>query len=184
MERSSKSPVSFVAHVGRLPRKGMPVVVEANEKQRAALARDHDLAKVERYRAELTVEPWKRNGVRVSGSVVADIVQECVVTLDPIATRIHETFESIFLPEDSRLGREGFHVGGEIVLEPDGPDSPETFGGDTLDVGALAEEHFGLAIDPYPRKASAALPPEISPADGEPEEGPLQQKLRLLRHKL
>ena len=184
MERSSKSPVSFVAHVGRLPRKGMPVVVEANEKQRAALAREHDLAGVERYRAELTVEPWKRNGVRVSGKVLADIVQECVVTLDPIHNHIDETFEAIFLPEDSRLGREGFHVGGEIVLEPDGPDSPETFDGDTLDVGALAEEHFGLAIEPYPRKETAALPEAVVPADEPPEDGPLQQKLRLLRQKL
>ena len=37
--------------------------------------------------------------------------------------------------------------------------APKLFSGDTIDVGALAEEYFGLAIDPYPRApgASAAV---------------------------
>ena len=47
--------------------------------------------------------------------------------------------------------------GGEIVLDADGPDGPETFAGDTIDVGALAEEFFALAIDPYPRKPGVDL---------------------------
>ena len=63
----------------------------------------------------------------------------------------------MFLPEDSKLGRLGFDGGGEILLDAEGPDSPETFSGDTIDVGALAEEFFGLAIDPYPRKPGVSL---------------------------
>ena len=47
------------------------------------------------------------------------------------------------------------------MLDAEGPDSPETFTGDTIDVGALAEEFFGLAIDPYPR--SQALERGTSP---------------------
>jgi len=181
MGHSAKSPVSFIAHVARLPRKGMPVVVEAGEKERAALAEEHGLVAVKNYRVELLVAPWKRNGVKVSGTVQADIVQECVVTLDPIESHVSEAVETVFLPEDSKLGRLGFHGGGEIVLDVEGPDSPETFLGDTIDVGALAEEFFALGIDPYPRKAGA----EVALATGEEHEkdGPLQEKLRLLRLK-
>ncbi len=62
-------------------------------------------------------------------------------------------FPLSFCPRISKLGRLGFHSGGEIVLDAEGPDSPETFSGDTIDVGALAEEFFELAIDPYPRKS-------------------------------
>lgn len=157
MKNITESPVSFLANVARLPQKGMQVVIEADAKQRARLAEQHGLTSVERYRAELLVTSWKRNGVKVSGTVEADIVQECVVTLEPIESRISEEVSAVYLPEDSKLGREGFHGGGEILIDADGPDSPETFSGDTVDVGALAEEFFELAIDPYPRKSGAGM---------------------------
>lgn len=177
------SPVSFVAHVARLPKMGMPVVIDATPKQCQQLAAAHGLEAVTRYHAELLVAPWKRNGVRVEGRVEADIVQACVVSLEPIASQIDEPVSAIFLPEDSRLGREGFGEGGEIVLSFDGPDSPETFDGERLDVGALAEEFFGLAIDPYPRKPGAAS--TVGTADGsiEVDKGEFARKLEMLLRK-
>jgi hypothetical protein len=154
---SDNSPVSFPVHVARLPKKGMPVTISATPKQREALARVHDLVSVDEFDTELVVMPWKRNGVRVDGRVTAHIVQSCVVTLEPLSATIDEPVSGIFLPEDSRLGRESFGEGGEIMIDVEGPDSPETFAGDTIDVGALAEEFFGLAIDPYPRKPDAQI---------------------------
>ncbi|MFI0843225.1 YceD family protein [Mesorhizobium sp. IMUNJ 23232] len=175
-----KSPISFEVNVARLPKKGMPVTIEATEAQREALAKVHGLISVERLRADLVVTSWKRNGIQVRGRVEADIVQSCVVTLDPIEARVDEQVSAVFLPEDSKLGRESFGLGGEIMIDVDGPDSPETFSGDRIDVGALAEEFFGLGIDPYPRKQGAQSPsPEPSGAD-EAEEGELQKKLRKL----
>lgn len=174
------SPVSFPVHVARMPQKGLPVVIEANEKQRAALAEAHGLDSVERFRVELLVTVWKRNGVKVAGRVEADIVQSCVVTLEPVENHIEEEVSGLFLPEDSKLGRLGFEGGGEIMLDAEGPDSPETFSGDTIDVGHLAEEYFGLAIDPYPRKKGAALSQKTDEAADEPVEGELQKKLRAL----
>ncbi|PSJ63911.1 YceD family protein [Pseudaminobacter soli (ex Li et al. 2025)] len=179
-EEQIKSPVSFDVHVSRMPQKGLPVVIEANEKQRAALAEAHGLEAVERFRAELLVTAWKRNGVKVAGQVEADIVQSCVVTLEPIESHISEEVSGLFLPDDSKLGREGFETAGEILLSADGPDSPELFSGDTIDVGALAEEFFGLGIDPYPRKAGAELQKKSDEAPDEPVEGEFQRKLKSL----
>ena len=119
----------------------------------------------------------------MSGHVEADITQECVVTLDPLQAKIEETVEGLFLPEDSKLGRLGFEGGGEIHIDAEGPDSPETFSGDSIDVGALAEEFFGLGIDPYPRKAGAALPGRVEDEHAAQPEGPLQEKLRRLARK-
>ncbi|RUW55159.1 DUF177 domain-containing protein [Mesorhizobium sp. M00.F.Ca.ET.151.01.1.1] len=172
-----QSPVSFFANVARLPQKGLPVVIEADPAQRAALAEAHGLLSVEAYRAELLVASWKRNGVKVSGRVEADITQACIVTLDPVQAHIDEPVEALLLPEDSKLGRQGFDGGGEILLDADGPDSPETFSGDTIDVGALAEQFFGLAIDPYPRKPGASLDAGDDTGSAENE---FQQKLRSL----
>src|SRR6185437_6830415 len=120
------SPISFVANVARMPQKGLPVVIEADEKQREALAEAHGLRAVKSLRAELMVTAWRRNGVRVAGTVVADIVQTCVVSLEPVENHIEEEVQGLFLPEDSKLGRLGFDGGGEIMLDVEGPDSPET----------------------------------------------------------
>lgn len=169
VEIDSHSPVSFRVNVARLPSRGMPVHFEANEKQRAALADAHGLESVERFVADFTVANWKRNGVRVEGRVKAALTQACVVTLEPIEAKIDEPFETLFLPENSKLGRQGFETGGEIILDAEGDDSPETFSGDHIEVGALAEEFFGLAIDPYPRKAGAEIATEADDDDEEPE---------------
>ena len=177
------SPVSFKASVTRLPQSGMPVLVDADARQREALAAAHGLVSVERFHAELLVAPWKRNGVRVSGRVEADITQQCVVTLDPLRAKVEEAVEGLFLPEDSKLGRLGFEAGGEIHIDAEGPDSPETFSGDTIDVGALAEQFFALGIDPYPRKPGATMAfADEGDASSQPE-GPLQEKLRQLKPK-
>lgn len=177
------NPVSFEVSITRLPQKGMPVVFEADARQRQALAEVHDLLSVERFRAELLVSPWKRNGVRVTGAVHAAITQQCVVTLEPIEATVDEEIDSIFLPADSKLGRLGFGEGGEILVDADGPDAPETFSGDTIDVGALAAEFFGLGVDPYPRKPGASLEPEGDAGMPDRPEGPLQEKLRKLTQK-
>jgi uncharacterized metal-binding protein YceD (DUF177 family) len=181
-DTAAPSPVSFRVHVSRLPKKGMEVVIEADEAQREALARLHGLEAVKRFTAPLGITAWKRGGVRVTGRIGADIVQQCVVTLDPVPARVDEEVAATFLPEGSRLARPTFSAEGEILLDAEGEDGPETFSGDTIDVGQLAEEFFALGIDPYPRKAGVAI---AAPAEDDEETGgPLHDKLAELRKKL
>ena len=179
MKADAVSPVSYPVSVARLPRSGMPVWLEADDRQRAALADGHGLAEVRRFRFDLVLTPWKRDGVRAVGTVEADIVQECVVTLEPIETRIREPFDAVFLPEGSKLLSPEHAEASELVIDADGPDLPEAFFGDHIDAGAVAEEFFGLAIDPYPRKAGASLT-TAGPRDADDGEvrGPLFDKLR------
>ncbi len=174
MKIRETSPVSYVVNVARLPQKGMPVRIEANGEQRRLLAEEHGLLDVGAFHADLTVSKWKRNGVSVTGRVEAAIEQACVVTLEPVAARISEEIAQVYLPEDSRLGRLGFHQAGEILLDAEGPDGPETFSGDSIDVGALAEEFFALAIDPYPRKEGASIGTSGEEAE---QGGQLREKL-------
>jgi hypothetical protein len=182
VDSNETSPVSFDVHVARLPRNGLPVVIEADAHQNAELARQHGLVSVEAFHVEFLVSPWKRQGVKVEGRVTAEITQACIVTLEPVHATVDEAVSATYLPEDSKLGREGFGLGGEILISVDGPDSPETFTGDRIDVGALAEEFFGLAIDPYPRKPGAALAsPDAGREPGESDE--MRSKLAALLRK-
>ena len=163
-----RSPVSFAVHVARLPEKGLPVSFAADEESRAALARDHDLEEVRAFSFDLLVTRWKKDGVKVTGKVTADIVQLCVVTLEPLENRVEAKIEALFVPEGSSLARP-YDPSGEILVDAEGEDAPEPFSGDSVDVGAVAEEHFELAIDPYPRKPDARLPRDVEP---KPEDNP------------
>lgn len=178
--QGAASPVSWPVHVARLPKKGMAVTVEADAEQRAALAAVHGLREVVRFVAGLEVAPWREGGVRVSGRVVADIVQDCVVTLEPVEATVDEAVEAMFVPEGSKLAVPARSAEGEILLDAEGDDAPEVFSGDTVDVGQLAEEFFSLGIDPYPRKTGATL----AASDGsEQKRGPLHDKLAQLKKK-
>lgn len=177
-----QSPISHAVSVARLPQKGMPVTIDADEAQRAALARAHELVSVGSLRADLLVTSWKRDGIKVSGRLQAQIVQSCIVTLEPIDATVDEEVSALFLPEGSKLALPDALENGEILLDAAGPDSPEIFSGDTIDVGKLAEEFFSLGIDPYPRKSGASL--QAGAEGGEEKRGPLFEKLQALRKKL
>lgn len=181
MTDDGRSPISFPVNVARLPQKGMPVRIDADENQRAALASVHGLNLVSRLSVQMEVVGWKKGGVRVTGRVKADIEQACIATLEPVDEEVDEDFSALFLPEGSRLAVPQQMVEGEMILDAEGEDAPELFSGDTIDVGALAEEFFALGINAYPRKEGAAAPS----GDEEQEErrGPLAEKLEALRKK-
>ena len=180
---AAESPVTYKVNVARLSRSGLPVWLEADAAQREALAAEHGLQSVESFRFDLTLAPWKGRGVRVSGTVRAEITQACIITLDPVPAVIEETIETVLVPEGSKLATPRWAEQGEMILDAEGPDAPETFSGDSVDAGALAEEFFALAIDPYPRKAGASVEAADTGAPQDEEHGPLYEKLRDLARK-
>lgn len=151
------SPFSYRVKVGHVSHNALEVRVEADERERKALAELWDILTVEALSAELRIRRWKKDGVKVMGTVHAEVTQACVVTLDPVAEVIDEEFEEIFVPEGSALARIPANDAGEIVVDPDGPDLPEPFTGDEIDVGAFVAEMAAMALNPYPRKPDAAF---------------------------
>lgn len=150
-ESDSRPPFSHRIRVGQVSHVASEIRIKADERQRAALARLWDILGVEALTAELTIRRWKKDGVKVIGTVHAEVTQACVVTLDPVPEVIDEEFEETFVPEGSALARIPTNDSGEIVVDPDGPDF-ELFTGDELDVGAFVAEMAAMALDPYPRK--------------------------------
>lgn len=145
-------PFSYPVKVGHISANPVRIKLAANEDELRALAKLWDVVSVESLKSELQVTRWKRDGIKITGDVQAALTQSCVVTLEPVTSAINETFEQIFVPEGSKLARMVPNEQGEIVLDPDGPDIPDQFTGDTIDVGVVVTEFAALAIDPYPRK--------------------------------
>lgn len=185
--KNSMTPVdrSILSHdvnASQLPRKGRHVRIEPQSADLLRLADEHGLVSIDRFCADLLVTPWKRDGVRVTGSVTADIVQSCVVSLEPLAAKVSQPIEAVFVPERSKIGRVGEETGGELLLDPEGDDIPETFSGHVINVGALCEEFFELALDPYPRKPGVAIEtPESGARDTESVPSPFQKLAQLKR---
>lgn len=151
--------------VRSLPKTGHRIAFEASDKERTALAAFLGILTVDALTAELTVAPWRRDGVSVKGAMSATVRQASVVTLEPVEERIDQPLDLVFLPEHSRLARIDPREDGEIHLDPEGDDIPETFSGDRIDLGAALEEQLALALEPYPREDGA----EFEAFDSDPE---------------
>lgn len=169
----------FPVSVQRLSAKGVIVKIDADAKECEALAGDYDLTEVKNFKAEFLVSPWKKDGVRVRGKVTADIIQSCIVTLEPIDAHVDEDVDTVFVPENSRLARPSLDESGEMLVAAEGPDAPEVFSGDMIDIGAVAEEFFSLAIDPYPRKPGVSIETIVDPAGADDDEKPVNPFAKL-----
>ncbi len=107
------------------------------------------LLKLDKLRLSGRIEPVGKADWRLRGELGATVTQSCVVTLEPVTTRIDEPVERLFLaaglPEPE---------GGETEVPED--DSVEALG-DTIDLLAVATEALALALPPYPRADGATL---------------------------
>jgi uncharacterized metal-binding protein YceD (DUF177 family) len=158
-------PFSYLVKVGHVSANPVTVRIAADKSECRDLAKLWSVLSVSELKAELQIARWKRDDLRIRGKVEATIVQACVVTLEPVTSVIEEHLDQLFVPEGSKLAKHMLDPSGEMVLDPDGPDLPETFAGDTIDAGDIVAEFAALAIDPYPRKAGAEFKDHIESTD-------------------
>jgi uncharacterized metal-binding protein YceD (DUF177 family) len=129
--------------------------IVASAAERKALAKRYRILEVTRLEASLTLRRLSgANVVRLTGTVVADVVQACVVTLEPVPEHIEETFTMSFA--------EAVDVDAtEIDVGFESEDPPEALVDDIIDIGEAAAEHVALALDPFPRAPGAVfIPPD------------------------
>lgn len=150
------SPVSQLVNVATLPQKGRTIVVQPDPDALANLAEELGVVAVAELRAEVQINRWQRDGIRLGGPLRARVTQNCVVTLEPFDAEIDSQIDALFVPETSRIAKR--HQQGEsneILIDPESDDAPETFVPPDLDVGGVVQEFLALAIDPYPRSPAA-----------------------------
>jgi uncharacterized metal-binding protein YceD (DUF177 family) len=150
-----KKELEWPVNVAVLPSSGFRLKLEPDDAERSRLAATAGIPSVDSMVAELVFTRWRKNGVEVRGRIDADVTQECVVTLEPVAGKVEEEIDRIFLPEGSKLAKPRLSDDGELLLDPDGRDAPEIFTGETLDAWEIVIEHFLLGLDPFPRAEGA-----------------------------
>ena len=164
--------LQFEVHVAVLPGSGFRARLRPDEAERAMVAAACGVTAFHRLEADLLVKRWRRDGVEITGEIRATVEQPCVITLEPVLQQIDGQLDVTFIREDSKLSRRQPVDTGELVLDPDGEDIPESFSGDTIDLWPVVVEWLGLEIDLFPRSEGAELPPEITGENDEDERPP------------
>lgn len=138
--------------------------IAANPAERARLAERFGLVSLDRLTASLSLRR-RRGLVEVSGQFEADLVQACVVTLEPVPAHLVESFTVAFGPAASSAG-------GEVVVSVEAEDPPEEIVDGRIDLGEAVAQQLAVAIDPYPRSPAAEAVGSDEPEAGKGRTSP------------
>ena len=102
MNSSTTHEFSFVVQASAIDseKDGAVFRHEASEAERAALATRFGLVGLPAFRFTAHLKPTRsQSGFRLNGRIIADVVQNCVVTLDPVTGHIDQAFEILLFDE-------------------------------------------------------------------------------------
>jgi uncharacterized metal-binding protein YceD (DUF177 family) len=151
---TAASEFSRPIETSRLPERGMDMAIAATPAECAALARRFSLLALDRLEATLRLE-WVAGGLlRLEATLSAEVVQECVVTLEPVRGKIEDRFVLLYGPAAEA---------GELMLRED-EEVLEPITDGRVDLGEAVAQQLSLAIDPFPRAPGAAA--SAAPSEG------------------
>lgn len=153
---------TFPVDIVQLPAKGRVYDLTADDAERAAVAARLGLQDLPRLQAKITLMPAPNGIIRITGTLEADVVQQCVVSLAPVPATIADEFALGFTRAPLEADEDD-----ELEISPY-DDPPDVLTGDEIDLGELVVEQLALLLDPYPRAPGAVFQ---NPTKGEPEAG-------------
>lgn len=157
-------PLQLSTNLARLGQAGDEIQFSASPEERAGLAKLASVLEVSAFAARIQLKKLSPTRFLVSYELDADLVQACVVSLEPVSAHIEKQFrrELHFTPNLRRP------VEGEVTLSPEDEEGPEEIESLHYDLAGPLVEEFLLAIDPYPRAPGVAFTPPEG-ADEKPE---------------
>jgi uncharacterized metal-binding protein YceD (DUF177 family) len=145
--------------LGTAPRE---VEIEADEKERSALARRFGLPAIHRL-AAIAALAAKGEIIVAEGRLSASVTQSCVATAAPVEAELDEPFRIEFRPQPSQANAED-----EIELSESEMDVV-FYDGAAIDLGEAAAETLSLSLDPWPRAPDADVALKEAGVKGEEE---------------
>lgn len=144
-----------------VPETGLSATRAASPDELEAVARALGLIACSSLEVSYVITPSGGGRYALSGTLHAQVVQACVVTLDPVTSATEESFQASFWPEEDLAPPRGG------VLDLDEAADPEPIVGGQIVVGRIVIECLAESLDPYPRKPGATLDlREAAPAGG------------------
>lgn len=147
------SEFSRVIAIDPWPQGGVAIELQAQAAELEALARRFGVLEVTRLAGHGRLD---RSGdgreIRFRGQIDAEVVQSCVLSLEPVRSSIHEAVERRYW-----IGPGAPPAQDPELVDPDEEDV-EPLPGRAIDLGEVFAEELALALEPYPRAAGAEPP--------------------------
>lgn len=148
---SQTSSTSFSFRVADLPQnRPTPFEIRPNAETLSQIAKDLDLTALKKLTFNGQIHAVGENDWELVAALGATVVQPCVVTLEPVTTRVDERIERRFLAQMP-----------ELVAEDDEIEMPEDENaeplGSTIDIFAVMQEALALNVPQFPRAEGAML---------------------------
>ncbi len=142
--------------------------IEADAGERSALAERFGLVALDSLIATITLDTTQpgRGVVRVRGELSAEVVQACVVTLEPLSARLHASFERLYGPQENGEETDA-PEDSATEIAPDAEEPLEPFVDGAIDIGEAVAEQVAIELDPFPRAPGAIYQGQSSdPGEG------------------
>ena len=158
-------PIAHSYNLARLGNAGDVVTIAADQDQRAAIAGWAQVLGIEKWQAQVDIKKLGLNRYGLDFHLTADVIQACVVTLEPVPGHLdcHFSRELVFVGASRHRPPQ---AESETVLDVSEEEGPEEIESLHFDLAAPLLEEFTLALDPYPRRPGVAFTPPIEPSDG------------------
>ncbi|MBB5721983.1 uncharacterized metal-binding protein YceD (DUF177 family) [Loktanella ponticola] len=122
-----------------------------------ALAAEMGIIEIRKLRLDGEIAPQGGRDWHLVAKLGATVVQECVVTLAPVVTRIDEPFTRTYVAEFEEIEASEAEMPEDDTVEP----IPGV-----LDLNVLLAEALSLAIPPFPRAEGAEFGKAVYAEDG------------------
>lgn len=145
-------PLSHSYNLARLGNAGDRVSFAADEAQRAAIAGWSGIQALESFAVAVDIRKLGPVQFGLDYTLIADITQACVVTLEPVHSRMERRFQhELHFTGTAPRGRQQAESEAEVVVDADPDEGPEEIGSLHYDLAGPALEDYVLALEPYPR---------------------------------
>ena len=159
---TGRPPYTFMFDLGSLPEKGAELALRPGLAERAQIAAWLGIESLQRLEGSVKLSCGLSGRFHYRGHFDADVVQACVITLEPVLSHLSQDFERVLelVVPVSRHGRRGGKDSAPVATSlPDAgdDDAPERIDDPVIDLAAPLLEELSLSLDPYPRKAGASF---------------------------
>jgi uncharacterized metal-binding protein YceD (DUF177 family) len=144
---------SLIVAVRDIGRRGRTEKLAADAGQRSALAEVLGVKAIERLCGEFSLDMVSGSSVHLRGRIEADLVQTCVVSLEPVQQHIDEMVSVTLMPAETADRRPDAPVLVDSMDEED----RDTYSNGRIDLGAIVSEQLALHLDSYPRAPGVAF---------------------------
>jgi len=150
---TAESKATYVVQWSDVPEGGLEKNLCASPQECRKLAEVTGVVSLSNVQADFKITRWQRRGLKVAAVVRAEVVQNCVVSLDTVSSCLAEPAEWCFKPEAA--GQANVEKDAVLLIDPMGEDPADLLIDGRVDLERLLAEQLCLMIDPFKRSTTA-----------------------------